>query len=289
MATAAKVLAVCVNYNGAEVLGATLRSLTPTRDIADILVVDCASTDDSADNLPAEVDVLALAANEGYAAGLNAGIEWGRRAQTYEWFLLLNNDVELNGGALGALLESGHRHGPGVYGPLVLNSSNPARLDYAWGEVVGGHVLARYHGRGARADEPRWHEEQQVELLLGCALLVHRQVFDRVGLFDPAFFMYHEEVDFLFRCRNEGAPVVFCPEATVLHRGAWSTRDEPLLKVYWTRRNTILFLKKHGASLPRWAHYWLTLGGSVIKNVALLDWGRAAAIVKGVREGLRAR
>ncbi len=142
------------------------------------------------------------------------------------------------------MLELAREKGPGVYGPKVLLQDRPDRLDAAWGRITWSHVLSSFRGKGAR-DRGRFDRVRRVQLLLGCALLVHRRVFQDVGFFDEDYFMYHEEVDFLFRAGRRGYPCYYCPAARVHHRRAHSTRDKPLQRVFWVRRNTVLFLRKH--------------------------------------------
>ncbi len=183
------------------------------------------------------------------------------------------------------MVQFAEEKGAGIYGPRILSHEDPSRLDAAWGRLNWSHVLCSYQGKGA-PDGPRWNHIKPVELLLGCALLIHRQIFEKVGLFDEAFFMYHEEVDFLYRAAQMNYPIYYCPFAQALHHGAHSTRENPQQKIYWIRRNAVLFFKKHGVGTARWAFFWSTLAASLIYNILLFRWRRARTIFEGVREGL---
>lgn len=99
--------------------------------------------------------------------------------------------------------------------------------------------------------------------------------------------MYHEEVDFLYRAGCKGYPVYHCPSARAWHRGQHGTRDQPLQKVFWTRRNAVYFLRKHGAGMARWTYFFLTLCASLVYNLTLLRWPRARVICRGVKAGFR--
>ncbi len=294
MPTAPTVLAVCVNWNGREVLPDLLESLLNNGYPAlRTLVVDNASQDGSERHLPDGVQLLRLSENQGYAGALNAAL---RRYLPHrnnhppdqpccpDYFLLLNNDLVLESGLIEKLVDFAEANQAGVCGPKIVRHSRPERLDAAWGEVSWSHVLARYRGKNS-LDRPRWDQTRQVELLLGCLLLVQRGVFERVGLFDERFFMYHEEVDFLYRCRQRRVAVYYCPFAKALHRGAHSTRKLPHRKTYWLRRNSILFLRKHRAGARAWTRFWTTLAASLALNCITLRWRRASAILRGVSEG----
>ncbi len=293
MPTLAKVLAVCVNWNGREVLPRTVDCLIRSEGVdLRILVIDNASRDGSADALPAPVQTLRLAENEGYAAALNAAVQAGGEggpAWRPDYYLFLNNDVFFDSATISNLTAFAEREGPGVFGPKILLEACPDRLEAAWGEVSWGHVLARYHGKMASAEEPRWNRVQRVKLLLGCFFMAHRRVVHEVGPFDQRFFMYHEEVDFLYRADRLGFPIYYCPFARVVHRSGHASRRLPRKKAYWLRRNAVLFLKKHQAGAGKWMKFGATLLLSLGWNLARLQVGRAAAIWRGARDGFRER
>ena len=294
MPTDERVLAVVVNWNGREVLPQTLEALRTTLySNLEIAVVDNGSSDDSAALAPDPVRVVSLENNRGYGAALNAVLRSdleerepdGQPAPDY--FLLLNNDILVEPETVSRLLELARKKGPGIYGPKVLLQGSPDRLDAAWGRITWSHVLSSFRGKGAR-DGRRFDRVRRVQLLMGCALLVHRRVFEEVGLFDETFFMYHEEVDFLFRAGRKGYPSYYCPAARVHHRRAHSTRGNPLQRVFWIRRNTVLFLRKHKVGAWAWGCWGKTLVLSLAYNLLLFRWQRTGTIWRGVLAGMKA-
>lgn len=294
MPTDERVVAIVVNWNGREVLPATLDALLATlHPHLEIVVVDNASTDGSADAASDPVRLAPLAKNLGYAGALNEVLRTlipGREdgsSPAADYFLLLNNDILVEPETVSRLLEIAREKGPGIYGPKVLLQGSPGRLDAAWGRITWSHVLSSFAGKGAR-DGGRYDRVRRVQLLLGCALLVHRQVFEDVGFFDEDYFMYHEEVDFLFRAGKRGYRSYYCPAARVHHRRAHSTRDNPLQRVFWVRRNTVLFLRKHRAGAWAWGCWGKSLVLSLVWNAVLLRWKRVAPIWRGVAAGMRA-
>jgi GT2 family glycosyltransferase len=174
----------------------------------------------------------------------------------------------------------------GVFGPRIVQFNNPAKLEAAWGKVSWSHVLAKYYGKNDLKTDARWEETRNVELLLGSVLLVHHEVFEEVGLFDERFFLYHEEVDFLYRTYRSGFPVFYCPFAEAIHHGAHSTRRQPLKKIFWVRKNAVYFLRKHNADSRKWIFFWSTLAMSLLYNTMRLRWSRVSTIWKAVKEGL---
>jgi len=292
MPTDERVVAIVVNWNGREVLPATLDALRATvHPNLKIVVVDNASTDGSADAVREPARLVPLAENPGYGGALNAVLRTSNpggeedRIPAADYFLLLNNDILVEPETVSRLLELARKKGPGIYGPKVLLHGSSGRLDAAWGRITWSHVLASFRGKGAR-DGGRYDRVRRVQLLLGCALLVHSRVVRDVGFFDEDYFMYHEEVDFLFRAGRRGYPAYYCPAARVHHRGAHSTRDEPLKRVFWVRRNTVLFLRKHRAGAWAWGCWGKSLVLSLVWNIVLLRWQRVATIWRGVIAGM---
>lgn len=293
---ATTVLAVCVNWNGKEVLPATLASLMKSDyPRLNILVVDNASTDGSLERVPPSVKTLRLPENLGYGAALNRGIRslGGKQPGAKkpgpaipDYFLILNNDLMVEDTMVKQLVEFAEATGKGIYGPKILRYQEPDRLEAAWGKISWSHVLARFHGKGAR-DGPRWNSTRSAPLLLGSALLMAREIFSDVGPFDESFFLYHEEVDFLYRAGQKGYPIYHCPFARAWHRGAQGTRDRPLQKVFWTRRNAVYFLRKHRAGPLKWSYFFLTLLASLTYNLAWLRWPRAGTICRGIAAGFK--
>ncbi|GAB4237156.1 MAG: glycosyltransferase family 2 protein [Acidobacteriota bacterium] len=293
MQAAADLLVIVVNWNGRDLLPELVHSLRASCPDCPVIVADNASTDGSAAWLrreAPEVHLLELPANRGYAGGINAAIQHAsellRAGPEPNWYLLLNNDVRLNTETVPRLRRSAERFGPGIYGPRVILADRPDRTEATWGEITWGPALARFYGK----EQPFQgdSEPRRVPLLLGCALLVHRKVFERCGLFDEGYFLYHEELDFLYRARRAGFPVVYCPDAFVWHRGGYSSRRQAEFKTFWTRRNTVLFLRKHRPGVAAWSRFLPAAAGSIVYSLLTLRISRARAMVAGYRAGWKA-
>src|SRR5690606_35725860 len=65
---------------------------------------------------------------------------------------------------------------------------------------------------------------REVDIVSGCFFLIRRELWERLGGFDPAFFMYGEEADLCLRARKLGARPMVTPEATIVHYGGASER-----------------------------------------------------------------
>ena len=85
----------------------------------------------------------------------------------------------------------------------------------------------------------------------GCYYLIRREVIDQVGLFDPRYFLYYEEVDHCKRVKQAGWKVVYYPHTTVVHIGGESAKSVDQLNVDGRQIPTLqieselLYFRKH--------------------------------------------
>ncbi len=289
MANDADVLAICVNWNGGRVLRPAVDALLKsTYRPLDLVVVDNASTDGSLKELEGGIEILRMGENRGYGAAINRVwqevLAGARKRPGY--YLLLNNDVLVEPDMVTRLIGFAAGKQAGIYGPKILQWHQRDQLDMAWGTLRWHHVLARFEGKQA-IDGPQWNDPREVELLQGSVLLVDTRVVESVGLFDEQFFMYHEEVDFLYRAGRRGYRAYYCPFARAYHWGAHGTESLPLKKIFWTRRNAVYFMRKHATGIVRWPYFLLTLAGSIGYNLLSLDFRRTRAIVSGASAGFK--
>jgi len=150
-------------------------------------------------------------------------------------------------------------------------------------EMTGGH------GRGP--DNGRWSDTIERSVLVGCGLLIRRDLLERVGLFDERFFMYYEDLDLCLRARRAGYRLLLVPSAKMWHKVAVSSggRDSPGER-YHMARSSVLFFRKHARSwqVPFIAPYRTA---SAVKTVTRLLLRRrpdsARAYLRGLRDGLR--
>jgi hypothetical protein len=286
--------AVVVNWNGGEKNLACLRSvlaqgLAPER----VVFVDNASTDGSPERVQAALPALALvrnATNLGYGHGTNRGIEHAL-ARGAQRVFLVNNDVTLPPGTL-AGLERALAAGAGIVGPRVLLADPPDRIWSAGGVLTFRTNLSTLLGHG-EPDGPAFRVTREVDYVPGCAMLVARAVFERIGLLEGDYFAYHEDVEFCWKAKRAGFPVRVVGELAVHHDAHASTGGGyNKLRKYMMAVNTVHFLRRHG-TLGRWLSFW-------VFEVASLPFvwlyralrGEGAAVLakaRGTWDGLRGR
>jgi N-acetylglucosaminyl-diphospho-decaprenol L-rhamnosyltransferase len=238
MPTSSKeVSVIVVSYNTRELTIACLDSLRAQTDGLDyeVIVVDNASEDGSADAIAArqgDVRLLALDTNLGFARANNLAAEKSHG----EFLLLLNPDTVVLDGAVQRLVAFARAHPEaGIFGGRTFfpdGSLNPASC---WGRPTPWSTFCLASGlthlfRRTRLFDPeslgRWERDtvREVDIVTGCFFLVTRRLWDALGGFDDAFFMYGEEADLCLRARARGVRCLICPEARIIHYGGASER-----------------------------------------------------------------
>jgi N-acetylglucosaminyl-diphospho-decaprenol L-rhamnosyltransferase len=229
---------VCVTYNPGEVLRTFVGSLAgATRLPYELVLADNASADEATvAGVAAEAGgrFLPTGGNLGYGTAANIGA----RGFGGEWLVVANPDIEWRAGALDTLIEAGGRWPRGgAFGPLILEpdgSTYPSGRALPSLRIGAGHALfARvwpgnpWTARYQRQQELTAATERSCGWLSGSCLLVRTAAFRAVGGFDPAFFMFFEDVDLGDRLGRAGWQSVYVPSAAVTHLGGHSWRSAP--------------------------------------------------------------
>ncbi len=209
-----------------------------------VVVVDNASSD--TDPLKALTDEYGatLQLNEGNVGFGPACNQGAAKAET-EFLLFLNPDAELQDGALDALLEAAKTY-PDASG------FNPRILDQNGSQSFkrGSKIRPNERLKG-----PVPSKDAEVSVLAGSAIFCRRALFEEIGGFDPAIFMYHEDDDLSLRLREHG-PLMYCHNAKVVHLSGHGSPRLPQVaafKAYYSARSRAYALGKYGHPRPKLA------------------------------------
>lgn len=288
--------AVICNWNGGEDNLACLSSLMDQGiDERRIVFVDNASTDGSPEAVSLGHPRARLLRNErnlGYGAATNQGIELALE-EGAEFVLLVNNDVTFAAGAVAGMLAAfGQRGEPGIVGPRIVLASAPGQIWSAGGTLTYRQNLSTMIGHG-RADGPRYRESRDVDYVAGCAMLVRREVFQRVGTLEDAYFAYHEDLEFCLKAKQAGFAVRVVGATLAYHDahrttgGGYNVRRKYMMGV-----NTVWFLRRHGTPL-RWLSFVvfdvLSLPFVWVRRAFRGEGDAVLAKARGTLDGLRGR
>lgn len=235
-----------VNYNTRhlldECLGKLRQALACAADRAPasrIIVVDNASRDDSLSHLSAhhpDVEVLISTGNVGFGRANNLALT---RIDS-RFLLLINTDTFLSPESIDVALAHMEQHPRcGIVGVRLVGRQGELQPSCRYFPTPGNMFATRVGAYrwplaslwGRPVDNMAWdHASERVcDWVPGCFYLVRREVLEQVGLFDPRFFLYFEEVDHCRRTQQAGWTIDYCPRADVIHIGGESARtDGPL-------------------------------------------------------------
>jgi len=247
-----KVGIILLNWNGEE---DTVNCLSSLKYIDypnyEIVLVDNGSQDGSPDRIKAKFPEITLIKNKenlGFAEGNNVGIRRLLQDKT-DYFLLLNNDTVVDKNFLREMVSAFDRDPKiGMAGPKIYYMHDRDRIWYAGGDFrkISGRT---YHIGQMQKDKGQFDEFKEVGFITGCALLVKREVVDKIGLLDKDYFNNYEDVDWSARAKAAGYKLMYVPTSVIWHKFAASMggRFSPFY-IYYRIRNNLLYVKKNNGS-----------------------------------------
>jgi GT2 family glycosyltransferase len=252
MSISKKVWVVIPNWNGARFLAECLESIEPQTLKAEIVVVDGASSDGSAELVRQKfphVKLVELEHNQGFAGNVNRGLEFALRDGA-EYIALFNNDAVADKDWLKMLVAAAETHpDAGIITGKLLHFDR-RHID-STGDFYSSWGFSFPRGRD-ELDTGQYNRGQQVFGASGGASLYSAQMLKQIGLFDEAFFAYFEDVDISFRAQLAGWKVYYEPEAVAYHRIGGTSSQISGFARYHTIKN---FFYLYTKNMPGWL-YW---------------------------------
>lgn len=264
------------SYNTKDILRDCLESIhRETHDTPyEIIVVDNDSEDGTRDMLREEfprIRTILNDVNRRWSGANNQGVGISRG----EFLLFLNSDTLIEPGALDAFVRYMRDNpGTGIAGCRLLNPDRtlqpscrgfPTMANIFFESFFLCKLFPRSRIFGEYHMSYFSHEEERdVKSLMGAALMVRRNVMEKVGEFDESFDFYGEETDFCYRAAAEGVRVRFFPGAEIVHLGSASPQ---LMEVHFERihRGQIHFLKKHHSGYRLYLMIFLKSAGVFLR------------------------
>lgn len=292
---------VIVNWNTRELLLRCIQSIsdTLTRLAFQVVVVDNASTDDSALHVRKQfpdVKWIQNQTNVGFARACNQGIELG----IGRYVMLLNSDTVLRPLTVEkAILFMDNRSDAGIVGGKLLNPDGSFQASYnddpsVLSELVTSAGLARWvFGKYYPSHTPEESTGvRAVDWVGGACLVARRAAIDQVGPLDPTYYMYSEDLEWCYRFRRAGWKVYFLPDLEVFHWAGQSSHPIEESKLLWLTKSRVRFLAGHTNRIAIWALQACLRISAVAKAlawlaIASLAGGRRASSMAKVRSNLR--
>ena len=254
---------IIVNWNTRDLLRSCLLSLADgdlsagLRDpssvtssvLAEVIVVDNASQDDSTAMLQEEFPAVRLISNSenvGFARGNNQGIAVSKR----QYIVLLNSDTVIPPGALATLVCFMETHpDAGAVGPRLLRTDGTPQ-SYAFGcDPTLGYLLRR--GVNAFLFKRALHDwntdvVQTVDWVSGACMVLRHTTLEQTGALDENIFLYFEDNDLCLRMRQAGWRVYYYPQIGITHIGGESLRRNPAAQRAYYQSLAYFYTKHYG-------------------------------------------
>lgn len=273
---------IILNYNTSNLLRDCLTSIYKQRQSNDlqIWVVDNASTDNSREmvkkNFP-QVKLIESDKNLGFAGGNNLAL----KKVTSGYALLLNSDTRVTKDAFENMISFAQSGDYGIVSCKLINTNrtnqantgdlpNPLSI-FFWVSGLDdlplfGSLLPSFH--------KKWVSEGKVGWVSGTAMLLSKEVLDKVGLLDEALFMYAEDTDYCVRSKKAGFKIGWTPQAKIIHLGGGSLKEPNLRQWTGEFKGLIYLYKKYYGDLASFGLKLAFLVFIFLRIVAFFVLGR---------------
>jgi GT2 family glycosyltransferase len=286
---------IIVNYDTSHLLERCFAALEAGRGNLQlqIIVIDNASHDSSVEILRARfrsVELIENSVNVGFGRANNQALPKVRG----RFVLLLNTDAFVSRDTLPKTLSYMEAHPScGVLGTKLVGDDGVLQpscryFPTPWNLFINATGLHRLFPTVRLVDDMSLNDatERECDWVPGCYYLIRREVIDRVGLFDPRYFMYYEEVDHCRAVREAGWNITYYPYSSVVHIGGESAGSRgPVTRagrqiLALQVESELLYFRKHYGGSGLLAGVSLAIAGdtiNAIKGLLKLDVTRATA------------
>lgn len=255
----------------------------------EIIVVDNASNVNEAAIISSHypsVVVLRSETNLGFSGGNNLGIKVAKAS----YLFLINNDTYIESDGFAHLIERLESHPEmGGVSPKICYGFPPRNIQFAGFTPLSAITLRNRTIGAGHPDDGTFDTPRPTPYLHGAAMMIKRQVIEKVGLMPEVFFLYYEELDWCTHITNAGYELGYEPCCTVFHKESQSTGSLSALRAFYITRNRLLYARRNLTGVRRMLSilYQSTVvaGKNSLQHVLKGRFDLAAATWKGVVKG----
>ncbi|MGB9681255.1 MAG: glycosyltransferase family 2 protein [Minisyncoccia bacterium] len=295
---------IIVNYNSSNYLKSCLNSIAKKfQNINyEVIVIDNASEKEKIlSSLSQEYNFLKIIRNQknfGFAKANNQGIKIAKG----KYIFLLNPDTVILNTGINELINFLEENPKiGIIGPKILNSDLSFQYqckrgwptfwnaftyltklyklfpkNKKWQKIFGGYFLL----------EKDQNQIQKVDQVSGAAMIVRKEVFDKIGYLNEDYFLYWEDSDFCFRAQLAGFEIYYHPFLEIIHYGGkGGTQRQPFRNLWYFHRGLYIFYRKYLAKrklfLVNWLYYFSIFAVFLLK--LLLNLFRKKKIIGSLK------
>ena len=268
----------------------------------EVIVVDNASVQDEATQIEQrypQITVIRSKENLGFAGGNNLGIQ----ASHGKYLFFINNDTLLTTASI-LPPKQGDREGlTSNFQPLIYRlESSPKigmvcpKIKFAWnnnpiqyaGYTPLSQITLRNSAIGCGEDDHgQYDTPHPTPYAHGAAMMVKREVIDKVGLMPECYFLYYEELDWSMIICRAGYDIWYEPTSTVYHKESQTTGQNSPLRTYYITRNRLLFAKRNISSPQKYLTYCYLIAIVALRDILKFLLCHRPDLAKATLKGLR--
>lgn len=260
---------ITICYNGLEDTRELVKSLQDTiRSVSyETIVVDNASISNEAEVLQAEfpsITAIRSPHNLGFSGGNNIGISVARG----KYIFLINNDTYLEEDGISYLVERiESKENIAAVSPKIRFAFEPKHIQFAGYTPLTTVTLRNALVGFGEADNERFDVPTPTPYLHGAALMVKREVIEKVGFMPEIYFLYYEELDWCTQMTEAGYELWYEPRCTVFHKESQSTGQMSKMRTFYLTRNRLLYAWRNRKGAKRWLSIIYQTGIAAPKNI----------------------
>ena len=203
--------------------------------------------------------------NYGYPGGNNIGIIFALKAFNSDYIYILNNDVVISPANISIMVKSFEiKKDSGVVGCIHYNYREPKRIVHVGGEINFKKAKTISY---VNSNKNVCFDNKLVKVpwVSGAAIMVKREVFNKVGLFNECMFLYWDETEFILRVKNNGFAVYINTTTRVWHKISGSSKKVKLISFYLCTRNSLYVVKRYGKNADKFILVFVYIPIRIIK------------------------
>lgn len=281
---------ITINYNGWEDTCELIASLKRFETYPyEVIVVDNASKGDDALKLRrrySDITVIQSPENRGFAGGNNLGFKYAKG----DFILFLNNDMILKAPMLKPMVDCLKNQSFAGVSPCIAYLFKPDTIQYYGYKDMTAITLKHTTKPFDPSRRERFMQPEATEVLHGGAMMVRRDVIEKVGLMTENYFLFYEEFDWSRRMREAGYKLFYEPASVVYHKESMTIKRQTPLREYYLSRARMIYARRNcrGIDKPLACLYqlFLAIPKNAISYLLKNRFDLSKSVCKGAISGL---
>ena len=257
---------ITINYNGLDDTCALIESI-PFNENMEVIVVDNASKKQEAETIAQRYPKVILIKSErnlGFAGGNNLGIQ----AAQGKYLFLINNDTVFKDFNIQALIDRIESSPDiGIVCPKIRFAWDNNPIQFAGYSKLSTITVRNYAIGFNEEDHDQYNIAHHTPYAHGAAMLIKKDVIEKIGLMPDCYFLYYEELDWSMMFTRAGYQIWYEPACTIYHKESQSTGQNSPLRTYYLTRNRLLLVQRNPQEFNKALAYIYLIGIVALRDI----------------------